>query len=157
MSRRLQASAQRLAGVAGWSGGCALILVLVGALAVCAEVVSPSFLLWTGRAVPGLDLGGSVNYQYRGTSYTFEAHDRSQDAPPERVTVYLDPSDPPVAVEDKLSTRIFDATFVLTPFVLAALCLAVGWERRRRAQRRAAAHQGSEGYGFSPGQLRRHR
>jgi hypothetical protein len=106
--------------------------------------------------VPGLDLGGTVNYHYQGVSYTFEAHDRPQDAPPQRVTVYLDPGDPIVAVEDKLSTRIFDATFVLTPFLLAAASLAVGWGRRRRSQRRAAARQGGDGFGFGPEELRGH-
>lgn len=116
----------------------------------------PSSLLWTGHAAPGLDLGGTVNYQYRGVSYTFEARDRRQDAPPERVTVYREPGDPVVAVEDKLSTRIFDAFFVLTPFVLAAASLAVGWGRRRRSQQRAAARLGSDGFGFTPGELRRH-
>jgi hypothetical protein len=71
------------------------------------------------------------------------------------VTVYLDPSDPVLAVEDKLSTRIFDATFVLTPFLAAAASLGLGWRRGRR-QRRAATRDGREGYGFSPGELRRH-
>jgi len=156
-ARKLKTWAERLASVTGWFGGCAVVLVFVGVLAVCTEVLSPSFLLWTGHAVPGLDLGGTVNYQYHGISYTFEAHDRSQYAPPETVTVYLDPSDPILAVEDKLSTRLFDATFVLTPFLAAAASVALGWLRRRRSLRRAAAQLDRDGYGFRPGELGGHR
>ena len=139
-----------------WPLVAALVLVFVGVLAVCTEVLSPSFLLWTGHAVPGLDLGGTVNYQYHGVSYTFEAHDRPQDAPPQKVTVYLDPSDPVIAAEDKLSTRLFDATFVLAPFLAAAASLAVGWRRWRRARRHSAANDAREGHGFSPEELRSH-
>jgi len=155
-ARKLKTWAERLASVTGWLGGCAVVLVLVGVLAVCTEVLSPSFLLWTGHAVRGLDLGGTVNYQYHGVSYTFEAHDRPQDAPPKKVTVYLDPSNPIVAAEDKLSTRLFDASFVLVPFLAAAASLAMGWRRWRRAQRRSAAKDAQEGYGFRPGDLRGH-
>jgi hypothetical protein len=155
-ARKLKTWAQRLASVTGWFGGCAVVLVSVGVLAVCTEVLSPTFLLWTGHAVPGLDLGGTVNYQYHGVSYTFEAHDRPQGAPPQKVTVYLDPSDPVIAAEDRLSTRLFDATFVLAPFLAAAASLAMGWRRWRRAQRRSAAKDAREGYGFGPGELRGH-
>ena len=133
------------------------MLVVIGVLATLTEVVSPNFLLWTGHPVPGLNLGGTVNYKYRGIEYTFDAHDRGQNQPPERVTVYLDPNDPVLAVEDKLSTRIGDAAFALTPFAAAAVSLAVGWALRRRARKRAAAQRDRDGYGFNPRVLRGHR
>lgn len=152
-ARTLKSWAQRLASVTGWFGGCAVVLVFVGLLAVCTEVLSPSFLLWTGDAVPGLELGDTVNYQYHGVSYTFEAHDRPQDAPPQKVTVYLDPSDPNIAAEDKLSTRLFDATFVLAPFLASAASLALGWLRWRRSLQRAAAQPDHDAHGFRPGEL----
>jgi hypothetical protein len=149
--------ALRSTAATGCSGGCALVLVAIGVLATLTEVVSPNFLLWTGHPVPGLNLGGTVNYRYRGIEYTFDAHDRAQNQPPERVTVYLDPNAPMLAVEDKLSTRIGDATFALTPFAAAGISLAVGWNSRRRARKRAAAQRDRDGYGFSPGALRGHR
>jgi len=155
--RRVRTLAVRSTAATGCSGGCALLLVTIGILATLTEVVSPNFLLWTGHPVAGLNLGGTVNYRYRGIEYTFEAHDRPQNAPAERVTVYLDPNNPVLGVEDKLSTRIGDAAFALTPFAAAGISLAVGWIRRRRARKRAAAERDRDGYGFNPRVLRGHR
>jgi hypothetical protein len=155
--RRARNLAVRSTAASGCAGGIALVLITIGVLATLTQMVSPNFLLWTGHPVPGLNLGGTVNYRYRGIEYTFEAHDRAQNQPPERVTVYLDPNDPVLGVEDKLSTRIGDAAFALTPFAAAAISLAVGWDRRRRARNRAAAQRDRDGYGFDPRALRRHR
>ena len=151
---RVRTLAVRSTAATGCSGGLALVLVAIGVLATLTQMVSPNFLLWTGHSVPGLNLGGTVNYRYRGVEYTFEADARAQNQPPERVTVYLDPNDPGLAVEDKLSTRIGDAAFAFTPFAAAGISLAVGWVRRRRARKRAAAQRDRDGYGFSPRALR---
>jgi hypothetical protein len=135
----------------GGFGGIAVALAIIGVLAFLVETQSPSFQLWTGRAVTGVELGNTVNYGFQGIEYTFQATGRTQNAPPQKVTVYLDPGAPQVAALDRVSTRIFDASFVLTPFVAAALVALVGWRRVLRIRRRTQAS--TFGYGFTPGDL----
>jgi hypothetical protein len=53
VAARLKTLAQRLASVTGWSGGCALLLVLVGVLALCAEVLSPALFSGQDMRRPG--------------------------------------------------------------------------------------------------------
>jgi len=64
--RRVRSLAVRSTAATGRSGGCALVLVAIGILTTLTEVVSPSFLLWSGHAVADLNLGGTLNYRYRG-------------------------------------------------------------------------------------------
>ena len=70
-------------------GVIALVLGAAGVLCVFAELQSPSFLLWTGHRVRGLELGDTVNYQFRGAVYTMQVQGRPEDAGALNVTVYL--------------------------------------------------------------------
>ena len=135
----------------GCLGGVAVVVAILGLVAFLLETQAPSFQLWTGQAVTGLELGDTANFNFRGHEYTFQAGGRSQDAPPERVTIYFNPGDPEVAAVDEPSTRILDATFVLTPFIAAALFALAGWRRIRRMGR--SAQSDTTGYGFAPGEL----
>lgn len=153
--RRLARMGSAYAEATGWLGGAALALLVVGLLALLAELVSPSFLLWSGRRVQGVELGDTVNYQFDGGAYSFAVQGRPQEAPPLRVTVYVNSSEPRIAVLDRLSTRIGDAAFVLTPLVAAGACALGGWRRVRRIKRRRPP-PGAQGYGFAPGELRNH-
>jgi hypothetical protein len=140
----------------GWLGGLAVVLVVLGALALASETQSPSFLRLSGQPVSAVELGNTVNYSFHGQEYTFVASGRSQDAPAIAVTVYVDPSQPELAYLPRLSTEVFDASFVVTPFVLAGISLLVGW-RRARAVRQRRPPPRSQGHGFAPGELLAHR
>ncbi len=155
--RILTTAGSRYINATGWLGGLAVFLAAVGVLALLAKSQSPSFLMWTGHAVPGVKNGNSVNYKFDGVEYTFEVPGpgRSAQLPPLKVTVYLDPSEPLVAVVNNLATRIFDATFVLTPFMAAGFSALFGLLRVRRVRRRPPPT--STGNGFAPGELRSRR
>jgi len=150
--RRSSGGFQRLIDGTGWLGACAVILGIVGLLAFATIAASPDFLMWTGERIEGLDLGGTVNYTFDGRAYSFQTNDRPENAPPLRVGVYLSPGEPGVAVEDRVSTRAIDTTFVMLPLALAFACLLAGWWRRGRRRRRQTE---GEGHGFTPGSLSR--
>jgi hypothetical protein len=143
----------------GCLGAIALALAAFGALALLLELQSPSAVLWTGRQVVGRDTGGVVLYPLNGHTFTIVVSNESPNAPAHDISVFVDPNNPAGAYVDNPLTRWLDATFVATPFIVAAafLALALTRTRRRTNARRIAGHSPGLGPGFDLDELRARR
>jgi hypothetical protein len=118
----------------------AVVLLVLGVLCVLVELQSPSLVYWTGERVPGTNDGGIVYYTVAGEQRTLN-DPREAPAHPEPVVVYADPED---SSRDRQAGigKVFDAVFVLGPFVAAGAVLVVGVVHRRRFLRRLARRMG---------------
>ncbi len=139
----------------GCVGAIALLLVVIGVLALLLELQSPTSVLWTGTAVVGHDTGGVVLYPLNGHNETVIVANEAPSTPPHPVTVYVDPTNPGSARVDSAVTRWFDAGFVAARFVAAMVFVGLGLVRRSRRRRAALrrGHSGGFGHGFHPDQL----
>jgi hypothetical protein len=136
---------------AGCLGAIALLLCVLGVLALLLELQSPTAVLWTGRAVVAEDRGGVVLYPVNGHNYTLIMPNEPANTPAHRVTVFLDPSNPTAALADSASTRWFDAAFVSTPFIVAGALFALALMRNSRRVRWRSQQARSRGGGFGQG------
>lgn len=117
-------------------GVAALVLVVLGVLAVLVQLQSPSMVCWTGERVVGTDDGGIIFYTVGDDERTLnDPHEAPPE--PEPVRVCADPED---SSRDRVAglAQAFDATFVLTPLVAAGVVVLVGLVRRRTRRRLAA-------------------
>ena len=122
----------------GWKIG-ALILLIMGCLAVLVELESPTLVLWTGQHVEGYSQNGLIYYEYKGVNYTTDNPGQSAtDSRRIPKTVYFKSSDP-TSTNIHGGTRWFDAFMVLIWFVGAGASLLAGvvHQRRRRKPRKA--------------------
>jgi hypothetical protein len=140
----------------GCLGVIALVLAVIGVLALLLELQSPTAVLWTGSPVAAQDVGGVVLYPFGGHNYTLVLPNESAATPAHTVTVFVDPNNPSSALEDSSATRWFDAAFVGAPFVAALLLIAIALVRNttRLRARSARGSAGGFGQGFDPDELR---
>ncbi len=113
-------------------------------------------MLWTGRQVIGRDTGGVVLYPLNGHSFTIVVPDESPNTPAHDIRVFVDPNNPAGAFVDNPLTRWLDATFVATPFIVAAALVGLALTRtsRQARARRTAGHRTGSGQGFDLDELR---
>jgi hypothetical protein len=117
----------------------ALVLLLMGGVAVVVESQSASALYWTGRRVEGVSEGGIIFYRYGGQEYTTTDPARGAgDTRPVPVAVYVDPDDPTQSRPDGV-TRWVDAAGMGVWFAAALAVLPIGYVRRQRRRRRQEA------------------
>jgi hypothetical protein len=130
-------------------------LLTIGLLALLLELQSPSAVLWTGRPVTGIERGGVVLYPFNGHMYTLIDPDQPESGPTRTVLVYVDPGNLSNSRLDKASTRWLDASFVLAPFLVAFLLIALAFIRRFMHARTPQRQGEGFGRGFRPGDLKR--
>ncbi len=124
----------RLEGL-GCSLTATLLFAVIGVLFLFAELQSSDTLLWTGRAVASIEKGGLDYYSFKGRSYTLDVPEEQVSEPAKPVTVYVDPSNPNLAIKDNPAARWFEASFVCLPFLAALATFLAGLARRRRFAR----------------------
>jgi hypothetical protein len=112
----------------------AAALFVLGTGFVLADLQSPSLLQWTGTEVSAVQSGGITYYSFHGVQYTISGPLLQQSS----TTVYLDPTDPSIAMFSRPWTKWIEAVAVLGSYATSALALAFGFARRsRRSQRKA--------------------
>lgn len=72
----------------------AIVLAVIGVLAVLLKLQSPTSVLWTGRPVTATEVGGIVLYPFEGHDFTLIAPNELANTPAHRVTVFVDPNSP---------------------------------------------------------------
>ena len=154
MSARLRGALSGL----GCLGVVAAFLLVLGLLALLAELQSPSAVLWTGEHVTGHDKGGVVLYPLHGHELTVIVASEPATTPEHTVTVYVHPGDPTSAMVDDPVVRWLDASLVLAPFDIAAALVALALLRSSRQARRRLTTTGDEfGRGFDVDRWRHER
>jgi hypothetical protein len=143
--------------IPGWAKIISALLFVLGFLFAVAEIESPDVVLWTGKAVAGIETGSIVSYSYAGVHFSFDAHDRQEYDPPIPVVVYLDPRMPGAAVVNKPAARWAEAALVLAPFVTGIAVAAGGtWRSTKRiAASKSKRARGEYGSGFPSGSIER--
>jgi hypothetical protein len=94
--------------------------------------------------VHGESRDGVVHYSFQGQNYTLS--DRTA-ATFHETTVYLDPGDPATAILYDPLDRWVDVFSVGSPLLVAAVLLALGFKRQRRARSSGPDH-GTFGHGI---------
>lgn len=140
----------------GCLGVVAVIMLVVGVLALLIELQSATAVLWTGQSATAHDRGGVGFFPYKGVSYTVIVPNEATTAPAPDITVYFDAKNPNLALVDSAATRWLDASFVAAPFTvgLAVMLAGLSRNRKRRRARLAAGPTGGFGHGFDPDELR---
>lgn len=112
----------------------AAALFVLGTGFILADLQSPSLLQWTGTEVSTVQSGGITYYSFHGVEYTINGLSPQQSSS----TVYLDPTDPSIAMFSRPWTKWIEAAVVLGSYATSALVLAFGFARRSRRRQRKA-------------------
>jgi hypothetical protein len=121
----------------GWTIGPAVALLVFALFAFLFAVQSQTDrLIWTGAHVIGDERQGLVFYSYKGQNETLDVHGTQTN---HHYDLYVDRSEPNVAVPYSAIAQYGDILLVFGPVVLAAGVVTIGVTRRRRQRRAAAA------------------
>lgn len=128
----------------GWFIGLAIAFSAAGILWLLAEIQSPEVVLWIGHHVTGSEQGGIVFYRLQGHTYSLDVPGFGA---ARHVSLYVDPSDPSVAMIDSPAGRAFADLLSASPFLLALGLVAAGPVRNWRHRRRKRLGRLASGFG----------